>query len=617
MFQSRLHKLNAVRLVCAGTFILTVVVFAGCSTTHYKESADREAYALIDEKRPEVFGMVDKFSIEQDPFPELATLPVNTAAYEYLGEEEAQRHLESHLLTLERALEIAVFHSRDYQNRKESLYLEALNLSLDRHRFTPIFSGLISGDIAHSTIDEVRPNTLGLFLQEAPEIARGLERLTGTPGTLLQQYADVVSSAAAVTGANTTRVDIVDQRSASARTSIGIDTLLKSGGRLALNLTSNFFRFLAGDPSGAASSVLSATFTQPLLGGRGRAIGAETLTQGERSLLYELRSFTRFRKTFAVNIATQYYGILRSLDSARNNYANLQSFEFNLERERALADEGQSTLADVGRQEQGTLNGQSAWVSSVRQYNQRLDNFKILLGFSTDTDVVLDIAELVLLTERGIIHPNLSAEEAIELALVTRLDLYTEKDRVEDSWRRVNVAADALKPGLDLVLAGSLSSKPGNRFLSPDFERTNFSGGFDLDLPLDRKAERNNYLAALISHERSVRDAALFEDNVKLDVRDAWRSLDQAKSIYEIRQIALGLNERRVEEQNLRKEIGQGNVLNQVDAQNDLTSSRNDLTGQLIAHTIARLEFWRDIGILFIQENGQWEEIVDVESPSE
>jgi hypothetical protein len=33
------------------------------------------------------------------------------------------------------------------------------------------------------------------------------------------------------------------------------------------------------------------------------------------------------------------------------------------------------------------------------------------------------------------------------------------------------------------------------------------------------------------------------------------------------------------------------------------------LTSALISHTIARLEFWRDMGILYIKENGNWEEV--------
>lgn len=52
-------------------------------------------------------------------------------------------------------------------------------------------------------------------------------------------------------------------------------------------------------------------------------------------------------------------------------------------------------------------------------------------------------------------------------------------------------------------------------------------------------------------------------------------------------------------------------MLNQVDAQQDLTRAQNDLTAALVAHNIARLEFWRDMGILYIKDDGQWEEVND------
>ena len=49
--------------------------------------------------------------------------------------------------------------------------------------------------------------------------------------------------------------------------------------------------------------------------------------------------------------------------------------------------------------------------------------------------------------------------------------------------------------------------------------------------------------------------------------------------------------------------------LDLVDAQNDLINSQNERTSALVSHTIARLGFWRDMGILFIKQNGQWEEL--------
>ena len=69
---------------------------------------------------------------------------------------------------------------------------------------------------------------------------------------------------------------------------------------------------------------------------------------------------------------------------------------------------------------------------------------------------------------------------------------------------------------------------------------------------------------------------------------------------------------RRVEEQTVRAEVGRAIAIDQVDAQNDFISAQNELTDATVRHTIARLEFWRDMGILYIKENGQWEEVNDV-----
>jgi hypothetical protein len=68
------------------------------------------------------------------------------------------------------------------------------------------------------------------------------------------------------------------------------------------------------------------------------------------------------------------------------------------------------------------------------------------------------------------------------------------------------------------------------------------------------------------------------------------------------------LAERRVEEQNLRADLGRANALDQVDAQNALNDSKNQRTQALVTHTIARLQFWNNMGILYIKENGQWED---------
>ena len=70
----------------------------------------------------------------------------------------------------------------------------------------------------------------------------------------------------------------------------------------------------------------------------------------------------------------------------------------------------------------------------------------------------------------------------------------------------------------------------------------------------------------------------------------------------------MGIAERRVQEQLLREELGRGTSRDLVDAENDLIESKNERTAALVNHTIARLKFYRDMGILWIKDNGQWDE---------
>ncbi len=593
-------------LMALALLIATTSALTGCiSTAQRKAGADKDVYKILKAKSPAVPGMVDDMDIEAEEPRVLDGFPTNETQYEYLGS-EAEGEVGAAILTLEDALEIAFAQSRDYQTRKERLYLEALSLTLDRYQFAPIFSA--SGSVDH--VWSARDVQAGAFRE-------AVDSMTGTPGAMIQQYSNMLDSSGALTrgtAVGAANTDLERERSVSGGTSLGFSMLMRGGGRLALGLTTSFTEFLSGGGVDSAFSTISGSFVQPLLRGAGRGVNAEFLTQAERDVLYELRSFTRFRKTFAVDVARLYYDVLRNRDIVRNNYEALKSFELSLARERAFLAEGLKTASEVARLETQVLDSDSSWTRSLVRYKRSLDNFRILLAFPTDANLILDDAELTALLERGIQVPTLSVEEAIDVALATRLDLYTDRDRVDDAFRRIKVAANALKADLDLVLTAAVDSKDGNRFASFDFERSVWTAGVDFDLPLDRKAERNNYRRALIDFEVSKRTADLATDNVKLQVRDAWRTLGQAQKDYEINILSLAVNKSRVEEVTIRAEEGMEgtSILDQVDAQNALTFAQTALTAALVEHTISLLELWRDVGILYVKKNGQWKEILDV-----
>ncbi len=557
---------------------LLALALAGCTANHYRKSADKVAYGIIREKAPLVQNMDPNFTIEQTNALSLDGLPLATNVEAFLGP-DGERERGARMLKLEDALAIAVTRSRAYQSRKEQLYLSGLSLGLTRHNFTPLFSASGKGSFAGQT-----------------------ERATEyKPDELTGELKPVLSD------------NLVEQQSVSGSGQITAGWLIKGVGQLTTSLTTSFLTFLSGGQR--PSSQFNATFVRPLVRDAGYQQQMEALTQAERRLLYDLRDFTRYRREFSVQIANAYYGVLGNRDAVRNSFLNLQSSRLNAERTRALADEGRVTQSDLGRLAQQELSAESAWINAIRTYKQTLDNFKLQLGLTIDTNLVLDDAELAALQ---IHHPEISVDNSIEVALAARLDYLNAKDQFVDAERRVKLTANLLKPRVDLTSSVNLSSDPNKSsgVALPELDRYSYSAGLDVDPGLDKTSDRNSYRSALISRDSAAREVEQQEDEIKLAVRDSWRSLDQAKRSFEISEISVKLAERRVEEQTLLAELGRAKAQDQVDAQNDLLSSKNQRTQALVAHTIARLQFWNNMGILYIKDRGQWEEVKDAKASS-
>ena len=552
-------------------FLLSLL--AGCSAAKYRRSADKEAYRLISEKSRKVENAESRFTIEQTNRWDLDRLPLRVGTVDFLGDfgrtEDA-----AHVVSLKDALALATMKSRVFQSRREQLYLSSLSLSLARHQWTPIFGA------SASTRYDVNTETA---LQLIPD-----------PNNPNQPKA-VLSDT------------LVERHKFNEDSRINSGWLIRDVGRISAAFSTDFLRFLTGDPRSLSRSQVGATFTRPLLRNASFKQQIENLTQAERDLLYDVREFTRFRKEFSVQIATIFYSVLGARDTARNSYQNLVSSQKNAERTRALAAEGRIAQAELGRLEQQQLSVESTWINAVRNYRQALDEFKIQLGVSVDAQIALDDAELEALK---IQHPHIDLNDAVSVALAARLDFQNTRDQFADAARKVGVSKNALNAQLDLIANASLNSGPDSPkgLPLPNPSRYSWNAGLDVDLPLDRKFERNNYRASLIAVDRASRDLSLKQDQIKQQIRDSHRSLEQARRNHEIAEGAVKLAERRVEEQNLLAQVGRSKAQDQVDAQNALNEAKNQLTQALVGHTVSRLQFWSNMGILYIKEQGDWEE---------
>ena len=513
--------------------LIALLVTACMAPGDYSAAADRDAYSLVAARRADIQESPDSFRLET---------PKGSLRSRLLAGEAPP----DHPLALAEILEIAAENSRDFQERRESLYLSALDLTLEQWDL-----GWIPG--AEAT-----------FAQSG----------TGSSSTLQDGTAD-----------------------------LGLSKIFGTGGQLLAGLGLEFVRTLGAPGGWTSAGTLSLSFVQPLLRGAGRRIILEPLTQAQRDLVYEVRSYERFRRTFAVDVATRYYQVLQQMDSAHNAEMNFQNLQVLADRNRALAEAGRLDDLEVDQVRQDELRSLDRLLSTRAGLKQAEDSFKLFLGLPIATDLTFDPSELDRLREEEPVPENWSEQLVIEVALQARLDHLTILDEVDDAHRKAEIAGDALRAGLDFTMTAETLSASG-RPLDFDLGDSTWTAALGLDLPLDRMAERNAYRASQISHESRRRAAEALGDSIRAALRDALRETEISLRSYGIQRDAVTLAERRVESTSMRLEAGRADTRDILEAEEALLDSRNSLTNVMVDYQLALLALHLDTEHLEVDETG-------------
>ena len=453
-------------------------------------------------------------------------------------------------LTLKQTIALATQNSRLYQSQKELLYLTTLDLTLARHEFEKQFFGGGSRDY------------------------------TKTDGT---------------SGTNTSA-------------QYGFNQLLATGARISTRIALAWVQILTGDTGGTFGTLFSANITQPLLRASDPKIVQENLTQAERDAFYQIRTFNRFRKTFVVSIVTQYYRVIQNLDTMINAQLNYKTLTDVHVRAEKLAAVGRLPQFELDQANQDKLRAWDTYVQVQKLYKQSLDEFKIQLSLSPATELTLDYNELETLKKITKNKPNFSEAEAIATAIRHRLDIANSSDAINDAERKVLVAADALRADLNLVANAEINSKDLKSRGPKKFDDI-YTVGAQLDLPLDRLAERNVYRTAQITLTQKQREYDQAVDIVTLELRQAYRDFTEASKRHQIQLDSLQLAQKRFKNTMLLLQYGRANTRDVLDAQGDLFDAQNAATQTMVDYTIATLNFYRDTGIMQIQPDGMFQAV--------
>lgn len=549
----------SLRLALLGAVLVTL---CGCKTSMYKNWADREVFGLLKKKTSKVPNSGQHLlDITPPPPVSMKELAKNLKTVEFLGD-RAYIEKDARVIALADALNFGVHRNRNYLLQKEVVYLAALDLTLTRQNFSPILSGSGSGTLDRS------------------KVSNGVTTLVNT-GTL------------------TTSGDM------------GLTVLTRTGARLAADLTTDFVRFITGGLD-SGNSRLAFTLSQPLLRGAGYLAASESLTQGERTVLYNIRTFTQQRKSFAVDVATQYFRAIQSRETAKNAYLGYMAFNSVVEREQAMAEANLRSRSSLGQLLQAQINFQRTWTNAIRNYEQALDDLKITLGLPVTERIVLNYKDL---DDLQILTPPGTLDDAMQTALTTRLDLWNTRDRAEDATRRVLIAKQDTLPTLNAVVSHRTLDDPNVNDFSLQTRNRGVSIGLNTDLNLNQKPERNTLRAAMVTEQRTRRELELAEEQVRNAVRTGWRDLEVARKQYDFAKRGMEISMNRLEVEEAFMAEGQGTARDLIEAQRDLNTTRDLMVSTRINHNLARLQLWRDMGVLFIEKDGSWVDVLKKEKP--
>ena len=401
MFQTQITRCLLVPIVA---ITLGAMIAPGCHRGYYRRQADVEAKRLIREKAQDPrwssstgsieidqqSRMFDPFSLDHPPIPpddphshELMKCVDGKQGYphwhangdtDYVSNPEWQSYLPLNekgqlILDIDGAVQLAFLHSADLQEQKETLYLSALDVSLDRFGFdSQLFAGFNS------------------FLT-----SQGRFRGGGDSSTTLSQ--SLGSNGQGFT----------------------LERLGITGANFAVGLANSILWNFSGPDTQTATTLIDFSLIQPLLRGAGRERIMEALTQSERTLLANVRQMDRFRRGFYLQVVTgrnpgagpNRAGFFLGLPGAANNNAggfmglllqqqfikiqqfNVNQLEGELNRFREFFIRERVDSLQLRQFESTLLNAQQNLLNLKTNYQNALDQFKRTLGIPPDIEVVI------------------------------------------------------------------------------------------------------------------------------------------------------------------------------------------------------------------------------------
>jgi hypothetical protein len=359
--------------------VLFAITLPSCSREYYARDADKETYAALAERNTRSWQVPD---VKIEPPPESRIFvpgpdyappmpPDDDYANEYMQQADGMRgsslwhklpktdtwenpdwmlylnrDKQGYLpINAESAVLLGQMNSTFFRTEVENLYLNALSLTLNRFEFACQWYLLNSTTFQHYGTSSV-PN---------------------------------------------------ESNSITSNSNLGVRKAFAGGGQLLIDFANTFVVEYTGKTSTMTSNI-SGALIQPLLRGGGRYVRMESLTQGERQVLYAIRDFARFRKQYYFNLAMRdggYLGLQLQAQNIRNQEDNVRRLQQIYALYQLLIARGGSiSQVQIDQIFLSLKQAQASLIQTRTFYENALDNYKFTLGLPPSLPIRLEKTQL-------------------------------------------------------------------------------------------------------------------------------------------------------------------------------------------------------------------------------
>ncbi|MDO8684129.1 MAG: TolC family protein [Armatimonadota bacterium] len=305
---------------------------------------------------------------------------------------------------------------------------------------------------------------------------------------------------------------------------------------------------------GANQSSLGLSLRQPLIQGKGRlSRKADLALAATAATSIESKQLFMFRQSMVTDVANAYY------------QAVMQQKRVRIQ-ERALEIASQAEKAARRKVEAGLIPGLEASRAKLnlarteddlndqrRSARTALDRLMIAIGSGVgqtpelaDTEAGSELETPVLdQVIQRLETPGL--EEAMRIALENRSELKVADEQVAEQTRRLDIAKDKLKPGLDAVMGYSSSDTDEGLASGSLFTKGALTVGMEYRIPLDKRrdVEERDIAKRDLGVLRNLREYEV--EQIREEVRNAYRAVESDRA-----SLKINVDNRNAAEENLR-----------------------------------------------------------------